>query len=109
MKATLEAESTLTDRYQTTVPTSVRQALKLDRRDRVHYAIRPDGSVLLSRAAERDAEDPVMSGFLDFLTRDMHVHPQRLQVLGSDFAARVRGLVKGVEVDLDAPLSTADE
>ena len=51
MKATLEAESMLTDRYQTTVPTSVRQALKLDRRDRVHYAIRPDGSVVLSRAA----------------------------------------------------------
>ena len=51
----------------------------------------------------------MISEFLDFLTRDLHLHPQRLQVLGSDFAARVRGLVKGVEVDLDAPLSTADE
>lgn len=109
MKATLEVESTLTDRYQTTVPTPVRQALKLDKRDRVHYAIRPDGSVLLSRAAVRDAEDPVMSGFLDFLAEDMRAHPQRLQVMSNDLAARVRGLVQDVEVDLDAPLSAADE
>lgn len=109
MKATLEAESTLTDRYQTTVPTPVRQALKLDKRDRVHYAIRPDGSVLLSRATVRDAEDPVMSGFLDFLAHDMRAHPQRLQALGSDLATRVRGLIQGIEVDLDAPLSAADE
>lgn len=32
MSAILEAESTLTDRYQTTVPQAVRRALRLDKR-----------------------------------------------------------------------------
>ena len=37
MPATLEVESTLTDRYQTTVPEMVRRSLRLGKRDRVHY------------------------------------------------------------------------
>ncbi|WP_206165702.1 type II toxin-antitoxin system PrlF family antitoxin, partial [Citrobacter braakii] len=37
MPATLEAESTLTDRYQTTVPETVRRALRLGKRDKIHY------------------------------------------------------------------------
>ncbi len=45
MPAMLEAESKLTDRYQTTVPEVIRQALKLGRRDRIHYVIRSDGSL----------------------------------------------------------------
>jgi len=46
MAATLEAESTLTDRYQTTVPETVRRALRLGKRDKIHYTIRPGGEVL---------------------------------------------------------------
>ena len=34
MAATLEVESTLTDRYQTTVPETVRRALQLGKRDK---------------------------------------------------------------------------
>ena len=41
MPATLEAESTLTDRYQTTVPETVRRALRLRKRDKIQYVIRP--------------------------------------------------------------------
>jgi bifunctional DNA-binding transcriptional regulator/antitoxin component of YhaV-PrlF toxin-antitoxin module len=41
MPATLEAESTLTDRYQTTVPETVRRALRLGKRDKMRYTIRP--------------------------------------------------------------------
>ena len=43
MPATLEAESTLTDRYQTTVPETVRRALRLHKRDKIQYVIRPSG------------------------------------------------------------------
>ncbi|TAL82637.1 MAG: hypothetical protein EPN62_04060 [Candidimonas sp.] len=43
MVAILEVESTLTDRYQTTVPETVRRALGLDKRDKIHYTIRPHG------------------------------------------------------------------
>jgi antitoxin PrlF len=51
MAATLEVESTLTDRYQTTVPETVRRALKLGKRDKIHYTIRP--SVDLQRNLTR--------------------------------------------------------
>lgn len=46
MNAALEAESTLTDRYQTTVPETVRRALKLGKRDKLQYPIRPDGKAI---------------------------------------------------------------
>ena len=46
----LELESTLTDRYQTTVPTAVRQALRLQKRDRIRYRVMEGGQVLLERA-----------------------------------------------------------
>ena len=42
MPAMLEIDSTLTDRYQTTVPETVRRALKLRKRDKLHYSILPD-------------------------------------------------------------------
>ena len=109
MPATLQVESTLTDRYQTTVPETVRRALRLGKRDKIHYTIRPDGEVVLSRAASGGEDDPALSSFLDFLARDMAEHPQRLQAVDADFARRIQALVGGIEVDLDAPLSADDE
>ena len=50
MPAILEVESTLTDRYQTTVPETVRRALSLGKRDKIHYTIRSSGEVVLTRA-----------------------------------------------------------
>jgi antitoxin PrlF len=41
-----EAESTLTDRYQTTIPDPVRKALHLNKRDKIHYTIQPNGQVI---------------------------------------------------------------
>jgi len=41
LNAALEAESTLTDRDQTTVPETVRRALKLGKPDKLQYTIRP--------------------------------------------------------------------
>jgi antitoxin PrlF len=109
MSATLEAESTLTDRYQTTVPESVRRALHLSKRDKVHYSIRANGEVVLSRAESPDAPDPVLGHFLRFMARDMQRHPERLRGIDANFAKRLRALVRDVEVDLDAPLSADDE
>lgn len=109
MAATLEAESTLTDRYQTTVPETVRRALKLGKRDKIHYSIRPDGEVVLTRAAAIDENDPVLGKFLGFLARDMASHPERLQAVDSGLVQRIQSLIDGVEVDLDASLSEDDE
>ncbi|MBV8033768.1 MAG: type II toxin-antitoxin system PrlF family antitoxin [Pelomonas sp.] len=55
----------MTDRYQTTVPESVRRALHLGKRDRIHYTIRPDGEVVLTRAAASDGNDPALAPLAD--------------------------------------------
>jgi antitoxin PrlF len=109
MHAALDAESTLTDRYQTTVPETVRRALQLGKRDKIHYTIRPDGQVLLTRAAPAEPDDPVLEQFLGFLAQDMASHPERLQSVSADLLQRIQSLVAGIEVDLDAPLSADDE
>lgn len=109
MPATLEVESTLTDRYQTTVPEMVRRSLSLGKRDKVHYSIRPNGEVVLSRAEVSETDDPVLGQFLGFLSRDIAEHPERLQALDASFVQRMQSLTTGIEVDLDAPLSADDE
>jgi antitoxin PrlF len=109
MAVTLEVESTLTDRYQTTVPETVRRALKLCKRDKIHYTIRPGGEVVLSRVETAEEDDPVLGQFLDFLSRDMTNHPERLQSIDAGFVQRLRVLTRGVEVDLDVTLSADDE
>lgn len=108
MPSTLEVESTLTDRYQTTVPETVRRALRLSKRDKIHYTIRPTGEVVLTRA-ETSEDDPVLGQFLSFLARDIAIHPERLQAVDASLVARIHSLVGGIEVDLDAPLSADDE
>jgi len=109
MIATLEVESTLTDRYQTTVPETVRRALKLGKRDKIHYTIRSDGEVVLTRAEVAEGDDPVLGQFLGFLARDIASHPERLQAVDMSLVRHIQSLVGGVEVDLDTALSTEDE
>jgi antitoxin PrlF len=109
MAATLEVESTLTDRYQTTVPETVRRALRLGKRDKIHYTIRPGGEVVLTRVEATEVDDPVLGHFLGFLARDIASHPERLQAIDSTFVQRIQSLTGGIEIDLDAPLSADDE
>jgi antitoxin PrlF len=109
MAATLEAESTLTDRYQTTVPETVRRALGLGKRDKIHYTIRPGGEIVLTRAQVAEEDDPLLGQFLGFLARDIANHPERLQVVDAGFVRRIQSLVSGSEVDLDAALPTDDK
>jgi antitoxin PrlF len=107
--APLQVESTLTDRYQTTVPETVRRALRLSKRDKIRYTIRPDGEVVLTRAAAGENDDPALTPFLGFLARDFAEHPKRLRAVDAGLAQRIQALVGGVEVDLDATLSADDE
>jgi antitoxin PrlF len=109
MTTMLEIDSTLTDRYQTTVPETVRRALKLQKRDKIHYSILPDGAVLLTRAVHAESDDPVLGQFLGFLARDIASHPEQLQAIDTGLVERLQSLIGGLEVDIDAPLSEDDE
>lgn len=109
MPAPLEVESTLTDRYQTTVPESVRRALHLGKRDKIHYTIRPDGEVVLTRASVPEDDDPVLGQFLGFLARDMACHPEQLLAVDARLVQHLQSLTAGLDVDLDTSLSADDE
>lgn len=104
----LETESTLTSRFQTTVPAPIRQALRLGKKDKIKYAIQSDGSVVISRAEEKES-DPVLGEFLSFIANDMQAHPERLQSLTTNMRESVDELLLNVDIDLDAPLLDEDE
>jgi len=96
----------LTERYQTTVPERVRRVLGLQKRDKIRYDVKDDGSVLLSRAEHIEEEDPVLLAFLSFLERDIENHPERLIPLTQEYVDTWSELTAGVgELDLNAPLS----
>jgi antitoxin PrlF len=104
----LVSESTLTDRYQTTVPDPVRKALHLHKREKIRYTIQPDGNVLLSRADQGNA-DPALDSFLSFLANDIQHNPQHLKAVTTELVSRIQNLVGNIDVDLDAPIDDEDE
>lgn len=107
-QAALVTESTLTDRFQTTVPSVVRQALHLGKKDKIQFEIQPNGNVMLSRV-ESPESDPVVESFLAFVANDMQKHPEKIQPLTASMRDRVELLTAGAELDLDAPLLDEDE
>ncbi len=105
----LQVQSTLTDRYQTTVPEIVRRALQLGKRDKIQFSIRSNGEVVLSRGDRPEEDDPVLGAFLEFLARDLANHPERLEVVDQSFIDRIFSVAGDFDIDLDAPLSAEDE
>ena len=102
------SESSLTDRYQTTVPEPVRKVLDLKKRDKISYTIESDGKVVMSRV-ENKVSDPILGKFLSFIAHDIVKNPQHLQAISSGLVNHVQSLVSEVEIDLDAPLLDEDE
>lgn len=109
MPAILSAESTLTDRYQTTVPDAVRKALHLGKRDRLRYTVLADGVVQISRLDTSEVDDPAINEFLNFLASDMTVHPQYLQPVTSALHGQIQQLTAGAHVNLTDALPPEDE
>ncbi|MGL5940521.1 MAG: type II toxin-antitoxin system PrlF family antitoxin [Waterburya sp.] len=108
MTEILQVESTLTDRYQTTIPDIVRKTLGLSKRDKIAYVINSDGTVTITRSGVFE-EDPVLSKFLDFLAQDMEKNSQQIQPIATKTLERIQSLVADLDIDLDAPLSDEDE
>jgi antitoxin PrlF len=109
MPSLIEAESTLTARYQTTVPEPVRRALRLSKQDKLHYSLRGNGEIVISRAAAQQESDPALESFLDFLAADIQNHPEQLKALTKDTQRSLAKLTKGVKFDLNATLNADDE
>lgn len=106
MTKILQAASTLTDRYQTTIPEPVRKLLHLNKRDKITYSIEDNGKVLISRATE---DDPVLGNFLHFLANDIKKNPSHIKSFNQSLIDRARHLTSDIEIDLDAPLDEKDE
>ena len=105
MPAVLQAESTLTSRYQTTIPSVVRRALHLSTQDRIRYTVQPGGGVVLSRAEEpEEHNDPILEPLLALLAKDIEEHPERLRPVDAGLLQRIDALVGDIDVDLDEPL-----
>jgi antitoxin PrlF len=102
------SESTLTDRYQTTIPAPVRKILGLSKNDKICYTILSDGTVSISRAAQTES-DPILKPFLDFLAQDIENNPQQLQTISSGSVSHAQYLVADVNFDINEPLSDEDE
>ena len=94
------SESTLTDRYQTTVPAPVRKFLGLGKNDKICYTLQPDGTVVIDRLTKTES-DPILQPFLDLLAQDIEHNPQRLQPISADLINRIRSLVSDVDLDLN--------
>ncbi|HET8932793.1 MAG TPA: type II toxin-antitoxin system PrlF family antitoxin [Polyangiales bacterium] len=98
----IEVHSTITAKGQTTVPKTVRQVLGVKEGDEI--AFRVEGQRVTVVAVAATHEDPVIGKFLSFLAKDIEQRPEALKSLSADFAARMKSLVKGTNVDLDEPI-----
>ncbi len=54
--------------------------------------------------AQEEQVDPTIQAFLGFLEQEMIAKPQRLKPFGGEMSQRAESLVKGMDIDLDAPL-----
>ena len=105
MLGRMEAKSTLTDRYQTTIPEFVRESLHIGKRDKILYTLE-EGRIVISKAEEND---PVLGQFLSLLADDIKNHPTQVQMIHSSLLERAQKLVSGVKLDLNSALSDEDE
>src|SRR3546814_16988293 len=101
----LESESTLTERYQTTIPAAVRKALRLQKHDKIVFKVTPDGKVALERAGGE--EDPALGRFLGLLARDIAAGPAH--PTSTELLQRITPLVGDAQVEHQAPRRPADD
>lgn len=94
----LEAQSTLTTRYQTTIPDAVRKVLGLNKHDRLVYRVSDSGEVHLAKGGEVEAEDSALAPFLALLDARMAQQPASVVPCTDADAEDDLALVKGVNL-----------
>lgn len=86
------AESTLSDRGQTAIPSSIRKHLGLEGGGKIEYEIDEAGQVVIRPKPEAavpvsDEADPALRPFLSLLEQDIEQSPIRLEPMASEFVA----------------------
>ena len=110
MTELLQVESTLTRKYQKTIPYPVRQTLGLKKGSKISYHIQADGNVIIScQDDNQDELDPILEKFLDFLEGDMLKHPEQIKPITSSTVNKIRSIVGDMSIDLDTPLEDEEE
>lgn len=99
--------SKLTSRSQTTLPPGVRQTLDVEPGEQLGYIIEGDGTVRLVNASHIEANDPVLDGFLAFLSQDLVEHPEKVKSFPEALLARARALTRNLGIDHDSPIEGA--
>lgn len=109
MPAIIEADANLTAQNQITIPASIRKALKLKGgKSRLRFQLLREGRVEIGLAPADSSEDPALGPFLALLEDDLKNRPRRIRAFPPRLLKKARSLVKGVSVDLDAPLGGED-
>ena len=101
--------SKLNDRYQTTIPSDVRNQLKLKKGDQIHYCTEINGRVYIEPVNPNDTDDPALDVFLSFIEADIKENPNHLQAFEGVLLERLTSLVGDVGINLDKPLSNSNE
>ena len=103
-----EMKSKVTERGQTTLPSKLREALNLEKGDEIVYSVTSDGQWLLSKL-RNEGTDPAIASFLNFLSKDIYVHPEKVTTISKTLFESIQSNVEGVDFNLDEPLSEGDE
>ncbi|MBK8159971.1 MAG: type II toxin-antitoxin system PrlF family antitoxin [Rhodospirillaceae bacterium] len=106
--AIIENVGTLTERYQTTIPASVRRALHLMKHDKIVFKVIDENTVILERQSNPE-EDPALGRFLDFLASDIAAGTASIRPVTHELVDRIGALTNGTAIDLDQPLPSDDE
>lgn len=105
----LEEESCVGEPREGTNPCPPRAAPKSRASVEGGLASLADGNVLSCECGgPADAEDLVVMRILNLVEKDCTANPQRISPVPLGLLARARELVKGVTVDLNAPLNSED-
>ena len=92
-----EVEASVTDRFQTTLPTAVRAVLGVGKREKIVYRI-SGGLVQVARANEDSSDDAALKPFLALLSKRLASHASEISPYTAEEADADRELVRGVKI-----------
>jgi antitoxin PrlF len=102
-KARFELRSKLTERGQTTLPTGVRQALRIEPGEELAYTVQGE-QVIITRVSTDAHRDPLIARFLALLEEDIERNPHKLVLASAALEQRMLKVSGGQRIDPDEPI-----